>query len=81
MQWAWGHGWAHCYDCHAVYCMLNEAGERVTVPIDRIKPEYGAAYKLIPQEDRVPMNEMDDRDWELALKAAGISTPTPEAGR
>ena len=68
LTWGFQHARCRCDVCHAEYHMRDlDTGERVTTPICMLKPEYKAAFKVLWERDGIPIEQVEDADWDVAL--------------
>jgi len=65
----WGlvHGVCRCGVCHTEYSMRGGDGNRVTVPICRLKDEYKEPARLGWQKYGTPITQWTDEQWEELL--------------
>ena len=68
LTWGFQHARCRCDVCHTEYHMRDlDTGERVTTPICMLKPEYKAAFKVLWERDGIPIEQVEDADWDVAL--------------
>ena len=49
---------------------MRAQGERVTIPVCALKPQYRSAFLILWDGMHIPVDEVSDQDWEAELPLA-----------
>lgn len=67
LTWGLVHAQCRCNNCHTPYRMRDEMEIVVNIPICQLKPEYYEAFKTIWEIYHIPIEEVNDEQWQESL--------------
>ena len=70
LLWGFVHGTCRCSKCHTEYRMRDSDGNRVEVPISRLKPEYKNAARIGWKKTLRPISQYSDNEWDYYLEGS-----------
>ena len=77
LTWGFIHGECRCNNCHAEFMMRDHDNNILTTPMSLVKEEYAEPAKFAWKNWHIPLDMLDNTDWEAAFEQDGTYTPMP----